>query len=68
MKRFLAGTIFGLVLAAAVILIWHGVKAQRKPHATSQPINQATEARKARELKRGRDPDQRFVPMHVEKH
>ena len=68
MKRFVAGTVFGLLLAAGVFLVWRAVQAGRKPHPTAQLINQTTKAREVRELKPGRDPDQRFVPMHVERH
>lgn len=68
MKRFLAGILVGLLLATVGLFGWRAAQARRKPRPTSQVINQPTKAREIREMKRGRDPDQRFISMHVERH
>lgn len=68
MNRFVAGIVFGLLLAVGAVFAWRNLHARQMPQPTSQVINQPTKARQVRELKRGRDPDQRFVPMKVERH
>lgn len=68
MKRFLAGMMFGFLLAVGAFLAWQVKHAPREPKPAAELINQNTKAREVRELKPGRDPDQRFVPMHVERH
>ena len=68
MKKFLAGTLFGILLGVGALLGWRALEAQRKRHATSRVINEQTKAREIRELKPGRETEQRFTPMHVERH
>jgi hypothetical protein len=68
MKKFMAGMLFGIVLTTGALWGWRAQHARGKPRPTSQVINQPTKARQVRELKPGRDPDERFIPMHVERH
>jgi len=35
---------------------------------TSEPVNKPTQARQIRKITPGRNPDERFFPMHLERH
>ena len=66
--KFLLGTLFGILLSVGAFWGWRAIQARQKPRPTSQVINQPTKAREVKELKPGREPEGRFVPMHVERH
>jgi hypothetical protein len=67
MKRFVAGVIVGIIIAAAGSAVYRSISA-RAPQPAAQLVNEPTKARQVRQLRPGLDKDQRWVEIKPEKH